>query len=216
MLVPWALTPWMPLVQLLMEADCPTTPARCVPRAPGRILLIGMMGSGKTTVGQLLADHLGWSWYDLDALVELRSGQSIVELFAAGEDVFRSYESQALEELLGEPAARRPGDDLSVVSLGGGVVLDRHNRQLLRCSGSVVWLRAAVRTLVERVGAQGAGRPLLRAGAGAALEELARQRGPLYGEVAHVVVDVDGLGVEQVVARVLECLGPQRPRDGWR
>jgi shikimate kinase len=161
-----------------------------------RIILVGMMGAGKTTVGGLLADRLGWRHFDSDAQVMARTGSSVPELFAEhGEAAFRAEESQVLAEALSSV-------DPVVVSAAGGVVLSPSNRDLLVHSGVVVWLRADPGLLARRVGA-GAGRPLLEDDPASRLANLYEVRRPLYEEVAAGTIDVDGLTPDQVVERVL-------------
>ncbi len=165
-----------------------------------RLLLVGMMGVGKTTVGQLLAERLGWRYLDSDAQVAQTTGRTIPEIFSEdGEAAFRAEEARALAEAVS-------GADPTVVSVAGGAVLSRENRALLVRSGTVVWLRARPETLARRVG-DGAGRPLLGTDPGAALAALYKVREPLYREVASVVVDVDELAPEMVVERVLAGSG---------
>jgi shikimate kinase len=162
-----------------------------------RIILVGMMGAGKTTVGRLLADRLGWRHCDSDAQVMARTGRTVPELFAQqGEVAFRAEEERVLAEALSGP-------DPVVVSAAGGVVLSPANRTLLRRSGVVVWLRADPELLARRVGT-GEGRPLLDDDPAARLVELDAVRRPLYAEVAAATVDVDGLSPAAVVDRVLE------------
>ncbi|MGO8870451.1 MAG: shikimate kinase [Acidimicrobiales bacterium] len=161
-----------------------------------RIVLVGMMGAGKTTVGRLLADRLGWAYLDSDAEVAATTGRTLPELFAErGEAAFRAEEARVLAEALS-------GDEPVVVSAAGGVVLSKENCDLLATSGTVVWLRAEPSLLARRVGT-GEGRPLLDGGPAAALVELDRVRRPLYATVAAVTVDVDDLTPLQVVDRVL-------------
>jgi shikimate kinase len=161
-----------------------------------RIILVGMMGAGKTTVGRTLAKRLGWRHCDSDAQVQADTGRTVPELFAErGEAAFRAEESRVLAEALS-------ADDPAVVSAAGGVVLSPSNRDLLVRSGVVVWLRAAPALLAERVGT-GAGRPLLDGDPATTLVDLAAVRYPLYESVAHLVVDVDGLTPRQVADRVL-------------
>ncbi len=176
---------------------------------PRRVLLVGMMGAGKTTVGRLLASRLGWSYLDSDEEVEAFSGHTVKELFeSGGERAFRPLESKAL-------AAALQGDAPAVVSVAGGAVLDPANRALLRRAGTVVWLRASPATLFERVRADtvaasealpGSGdhRPLLDHDPAGTLVRLDAERRPLYQEVADAVVDVDGLDPGAVADQVLE------------
>jgi len=172
-----------------------------------RLLLVGMMGAGKSTVGALVARRLGWSFMDTDEEVARSTGQAVSELFGSvGEQVFREEEARAL-------IAAVAGTSTVVVSVGGGAVLDPSNRAILRRSGLVVWLRARLETLAERVG-DGTGRPLL-AGfgstsvAGTPLQALVRlevERNPLYFEVADAVVDVDGVSAEELAECVAELV----------
>lgn len=164
-----------------------------------RVLLIGMMGAGKTTVGAQLAARLGWSHLDSDAQVMAATGRTVPEIFAAaGEAAFRAEERRALARAL-------EGDDGRVVSVAGGAVLDPGTRALLGRSGLVVWLRAEVATLAGRVGT-GRGRPLLGDDPGAALARLDAERRPLYAELADIVVDVDDRPPGLVVDVILEHL----------
>ena len=161
-----------------------------------KIILVGMMGAGKTTVGRALADRLGWTHCDSDAQVAADTGRSVPELFAErGEAAFRVEESRVLAEALS-----RPGP--AVVSAAGGVVLSPDNRALLARSGAVVWLRADPQLLVRRVGS-GQGRPLLDADPATALLELYEARRPLYESVAQITVDVDGRSPGEVVDELL-------------
>ena len=164
-----------------------------------KVLLVGMMGAGKTTVGRLVAERLGCPYADSDAEVEAATGRTVPELFAElGEAAFRSAEAEVLARAVAV-------DGPAVVSVAGGAVLDPANRALIRRSGTVVWLRADPATLAGRVG-DGAGRPLL---ADRPAEELARLeavRRPYYAEVAHAAVDVDGSAPEAVADAVLAAL----------
>ncbi len=159
------------------------------------LVLVGMMGCGKTTVGRQLAARLGWAFLDSDAMVEASTGSTVPELFAArGEAAFRAEESRVLAEALDAPGP-------TVLSAAGGTVLSPDNRALL-ARGMVVWLRADPSTLAARVGS-GTGRPLLDDDPAAALVALDAVRRPLYEEVADVVIDVDDLDPATVVDRIL-------------
>lgn len=173
------------------------------------VLLVGMMGAGKSTVARLVAARLGRPHVDTDVEVERAAGSSVREIFSTrGEAGFRVEESRVLAAVLG-------GSVPVVVSVGGGAVLDDTNRAALRGAGTVVWLRARPDTLARRVG-RNADRPLLAAAADAtgpggpapALARIEAQRRGLYEEVASVVIDVDDLAPAAVVERVLGAVGP--------
>ena len=192
----------------------PSGPAQGAPsQVPGvatqRLLLVGMMGAGKSTVARALAEQLGWPLLDTDRAVEQRRGRTVTEIFAEeGEESFRAEEALALAAL-----ERLSGP--IVVSVGGGAVKGEANRQVLRRAGTVVWLRASTHTLAARVGT-GRGRPLLGGGEEGPEQALARiseQRQHLYEEVADVVVDVDGLGPHEVARHIIHGLGLAVPAE---
>jgi shikimate kinase len=164
---------------------------------PDRLLLVGMMGAGKTTTGRLVAEKLGWDYLDSDVEVERATGLTVPALFARdGEAAFRDAETEALRRACA-------GTEPVVVSVAGGAVLRPENRTLLRDCGRVVWLRARPETLASRVG-DGVGRPLLDGDPARALRALDAVRRPLYAEVADEVIDVDDLGPAEVAARIID------------
>ena len=164
-----------------------------------RILLVGMMGAGKSTTGHLLAGRLGWRYRDSDADVESSKGLTVPELFARdGEAAFRMAEARVLAEACADPSP-------SVVSVAGGAVLSADNRRLIAASGIVVWLRARPETLAARVG-DGVGRPLLGEDPSAALTHLLAVRSPLYAELADVILDVDDLTPAAVAERIIDAV----------
>jgi shikimate kinase len=164
-----------------------------------RILLVGMMGAGKTTTGHLLAERLGWGYRDSDADVEAATGLTVPELFARdGEAAFRLAEATVLAEACADPSP-------SIVSVAGGAVLSEDNRRLIDSSGIVVWLRARPETLAARVG-DGIGRPLLGDDPAGAVVRLAAVRAPLYAELADVVLDVDALDPVTVADRIIDAM----------
>ena len=165
------------------------------PPSGSPIVLVGMMGAGKTSVGGLLAERRGWPLLDSDRQVETMVGRSVARIWADdGEAGFRHLEARVLADAL---ASNTP----AVIAAAGGTVLDPSNRRLLCLHTPVVWLRAEVATLVRRLGA-GEGRPLLTGDAAGALARLDAVRRPLYAEVADVVVDVDDLSADEVVDRI--------------
>jgi len=163
-----------------------------------RVLLVGMMGAGKTTVGHALESLLGWPYFDNDELLRRAVGKDTRRVQQEdGELALRRAESAALDVALVE------GGPL-VAGVAGGVVLDPLDRQRLRTGGFVVWLRAELTTLARRV--DGTDRPWLRGDPLAALQELYAGREDLYASVASLVVDVDVLPPELVALRIAEFL----------
>jgi len=186
------------------------------PAHPGHLVLVGMMATGKTTVGRLLATALGRPFFDSDEMVEARTGHTVKELFdAAGESGFREQEAAALADGLADPVP-------SVIAGAGGVVLDPTNRRLIRAAsaagGLVVWLRADPAVLATRTGS-GTHRPLLEDDPLATLTRLAAVREPLYREVADVEIDEDdgpgdrALSADQIADRILALVHPGAPAD---
>lgn len=164
------------------------------------LVLVGMMGSGKTTVGRRVAARLGRRLRDSDAEVEARTGRTVREIFETdGEPAFRAEEARALAEALDDP-------EPAVVAAAGGVVLDPANRDRLRAGGTVVWLEASPEDLARRVGSRNH-RPLLGDDPLTALRRLDGERRALYEEVADHVVPVGRRPVEDVVADVLALVG---------
>jgi shikimate kinase len=158
-----------------------------------------MMASGKTTVGRRLAEIRGWEFFDSDRQIEAMTGRTVAEIWRAdGEPVFRRLEAQVLADALASDVPR-------VIAAAGGTVLDEGNRRLMALHHPVVWLRARPETLAGRVGSA-VHRPLLDEDPAGVLERLDAIRRPLYEEVADVVVDVDDLTSEQVVACVEAAL----------
>lgn len=169
-------------------------------RRGGPIALVGLPGSGKSSVARLLADRLGRRWVDLDERLELVTGQTVTELFAEGEDRFRTLETEVLRGVLAVPTG-------VVVATGGGVVTNQLNRSVLATRATVVWLDVPVERLLDRLAADQTDRPLLNDGDPAIkLGALAEVRRPLYEQVATHRVDASAdpeavvLAVEQVLA----------------
>jgi shikimate kinase len=165
----------------------------------GHVVLVGMMGSGKSTVGAALARRLGRPFFDSDAMVEARTGQPVAAIFAErGEAAFRAEESRALADALASP-------EPAVIAAAGGTVLDPGNRRELNAAALVVWLRADPKVLAARV-RPGDHRPLLAVDPEGTLRRLADERRELYSEVADLIVDVDGASVEDTIAAIAEAV----------
>ena len=145
------------------------------------VWLIGMMGSGKSTVGRLVAEHLGRPFYDTDATVEATAGMTIMEIFERfGEDGFRERERTAVAEIAEDAAG--------VVATGGGVILDPVNVESMRNAGTVVLLSVEPDVLIARI-ADDEDRPLLLDGIERAIRSLDRARSDLYRASSDAVVD---------------------------
>jgi shikimate kinase len=163
-----------------------------------RILLVGMVGAGKTTVGRALSDLTVWPYVDNDELVRRLTGREPDEIFATdGEDVLHLAEADAFDSALSlEPPV--------IVGVAGAIVTDPATREALREGGHVVWLRARADTLLRRIGS-GAGR---RADAADPdwLRARIREREPLYAAVAAQILDVDDATPEELAQRILANL----------
>ena len=164
------------------------------------IVLCGMMGAGKTSVGVKIAETTGRRWYDTDQMIIDRYG-NISDIFEYyGEEYFRELESGIVKELSKE--------EHLIISTGGGLVLKRENNELLQQNGKIVFLRASLDTLVKRLKVYD-NRPLLQADSGVIadkLAELLRVRMPVYEHVADFIVDVDGKSVEESAAAVIQTV----------
>jgi len=173
------------------------------------LFLIGYRGSGKTTVGRLVANRLGWSFLDADAVLEERHGQSIREIFAAeGEAGFREKEAAVLDDLCRYSNA--------VIATGGGVVLREANRALLKRHGFVAWLAADPPTLLARIQddpTTAARRPNLAGGGLTEVEQLLAAREPHYRACADVVVPVGALSPEQAADAILAACPTLCPKS---
>jgi shikimate kinase len=173
----------------------------------GNIFLVGMMGSGKTTLGRALAQRLRVPFIDTDRVLVERCGVPVTTIFEIeGEDGFRRRESAVLAELAGA--------DEQVVATGGGAVLSADNRSVMRSAGTVIYLRARIDHLWERT-RHDTSRPLLATpDPRATLERILEARDPLYREVAHIVVDTGTQSANTLVARVLSALRRHQGEQG--
>ena len=162
------------------------------------IFLTGFMGCGKTTVGQVLAQRLGWEFVDLDHAIVEEAGMSVKEIFAAhGEPYFRELESRVL--------VRIAAGSGQVISTGGGAVIDRGNRAVMRQYGRIVNLKADVPTIVARVSGN-IERPLLADGASVEkIRTMLSAREEFYAD-ADLRIDTTGKDVAGVVQELIDSL----------
>src|SRR5262249_29300933 len=164
--------------------------------AGDNILIVGFMGAGESVCGRLLARRLGRCFVETDDMIVSRDGRSIPEIFRqANEETFRRLEGEVLEAL-----ALKSGE---VIATGGGLPCRDDRMQTLRALGTVVWLRGDLPGLLGRARRIG-GLPMLERSPDD-IETLYRAREPYYAR-AHLTVDTAGLGVDQVVARMLAAL----------
>jgi shikimate kinase / 3-dehydroquinate synthase len=163
------------------------------------IFLVGLMGSGKTTVGRALAKKLNRRFIDSDHEIEARTGVSIPVIFELeGEQSFRQREADVIRELTAL-------DDI-VLATGGGAILNPASREYLKSRGTVIYLQASVNQILQRT-SHDRNRPLLQtADPRARIEELARQREPYYREVAHIVVETGRPNVQSLLNTILAQL----------
>jgi shikimate kinase len=164
---------------------------------PPKVVLVGPPGSGKTTVGDLLAARLGISFDDTDRQIEAAAGTTISDIFIeSGEDVFRKLEREAV--------ARSVRESNGVLALGGGAILDGATRQLLH-DHFVVYLDIELADATKRVG-MNRDRPLLLGNPRAQLHALMNARRPLYEEVATHTISTSGQEPSQVVDQIVEAM----------
>lgn len=163
----------------------------------GNLILVGMMGSGKTTMGRALAKHLGKAFVDSDEEIQKRTGVTITHIFdIEGETGFRQRESAAICGLAGRSNM--------VLATGGGAVLAEQNRELLRQNGIVIYLKASVHDLWQRT-RHDRNRPLLQtADPYAKLTELFQQRDPLYRQVADIVIQSGKQSAHALMLQLVE------------
>lgn len=164
------------------------------------MVLVGPMGAGKSTIGRMLADELGFVFRDSDTLIEQRCGAAIAWIFdVEGEEGFRARETALIREL---------GDERGMVlATGGGAVLREENRRLLSAIGTVVYLETSVREQLART-RRDRKRPLLQTGdREEVLSGLLERRDPLYREIADVIVRTDRRGARSVTQEIVARLG---------
>ncbi|MCI5097712.1 MAG: shikimate kinase [Rhodobacteraceae bacterium] len=173
------------------------------------IVMVGMMGAGKTAVGRALAARLGVPFLDSDHEIEAAANMSIPEIFARdGESFFRLKERQVITRLLEE--------ERGVLSTGGGAFLSEDNRNIIRQGGVSVWLKADLNVLWNRVRHKDT-RPLLRtADPRATLSDLYDKRVPFYAEADLAVVSDGDTSIDAMVDRVLDALKTRPDVLDWK
>lgn len=164
------------------------------------ITLVGYRGTGKSSIAPRLAAALGWHWVDSDIEIESYAGCSISHIFETrGEQAFRELERRTIADLLGESRL--------VLAAGGGAVLDPTTRERMSAAGPVIWLRARVQTIAERLSADAttaSARPALSGTSPIEeIDTILAQRTPLYEQVATFAVDTDERTVESIVEEIL-------------
>lgn len=168
-----------------------------------RVILIGPMGSGKTTIGSLLAEKLGLNFRDTDHLIEEQEGKTVSQIFLdQGEDAFRAIEKRVLrEELL---------TDGTVLSLGGGAPISIDAQSALRAIAShIIFLDISLSTVAPRIGFN-RDRPLLLNNPRGQWQTLMEARRPIYEAIADTIINVDDKSEEEIVTIVLSSLGEAR------
>ncbi|HEX2193361.1 MAG TPA: shikimate kinase [Candidatus Limnocylindria bacterium] len=167
-------------------------------RTPCRVILVGMMGSGKTTIGRLIAHRTGWPYHDNDQLLTQATGRTARKLADEGEAALRAAEEAALRLSLRTP-------EPCIVAAAAGTILNRVLHEELRAAGTVVWLRAPLAVLVQRA-KRASHRPWLGEEAAPWMARALATREPLYRQVAHVTVDTDTAAPDQAVDLILAHL----------
>jgi shikimate kinase len=170
-----------------------------LPGSVRNLVLVGFMGSGKSSVGREIARRWGFRFLDTDTTIRHKYRKSIPDIFASfGEPVFRDEENKALQDLQNSHHA--------VIATGGGIVLQPRNHSLIRSLGVVVWLTASEEVIWERV-SRNRNRPLLQTkDPRTTISNLMSTRYPLYGSVADITVETSGLTHQEVADRAIAAL----------
>jgi len=163
------------------------------------IILIGYMGSGKTSVGERLAKMLSYQFRDADQMLERKAGDTINHIFAVhGEEYFRNMETELLKELVGTL-------ENTILSTGGGMPLREENAKLLKELGYVVYLKASKETTIQRLKGDTT-RPLLQGDdLEKKVERMLEVRTPIYERAAHIIITTDGRSLDELANEIMEC-----------
>ena len=161
------------------------------------LVLVGIPGAGKTTVGKLLSDALNLPFVDSDLEIQTRTGKSVAQIFTQdGEKFFRELEARTVSEIL--------SSNNQVVSLGGGALGNEQTRDLVK-QQTVIWLVASLSGAVSRIGLN-RNRPLLLGNVRGQLSDLMKIREPIYREVSTYSIDTSDLRPDEVVAEIIKVL----------
>lgn len=164
------------------------------------LVIIGLMGAGKTSIGKMLAEELGYDFLDSDDVIVEREGRSIPDIFEqSGEPHFRQIEREVIQDLMQDSTPH-------IIGTGGGAFMNEKTRQAIKQSGTSIFLKASLDVLVNRVG-QGEGRPLLTAGNNPreVLDKLMQERYPVYGK-ADLTVETRAETPEETLNSVMNAL----------
>lgn len=164
------------------------------------IILIGYMGSGKSTVGRKAAKAVEYTFLDTDVLIEKEEGMTISKLFEEkGESYFREKETETIRRLLAEPKGK-------IIATGGGLPMKEGNAELLKELGTVIYLKAETDTLVKRLSGD-TSRPLLKNGElREKIETMLAIRGPVYEATADVVLQTDNMSFYEIICKIENLL----------
>jgi len=164
------------------------------------IILIGYMGSGKSTVGYKAAKAVEYKFLDTDVLIEQAEGMSISKLFEEkGEPYFREKETETIRGLLAEPKGK-------IIATGGGLPMKEGNAELLKKLGTVIYLKAETDTLMKRLSGDTA-RPLLKNGdLREKIETMLAIRGPVYEATADVILQTDNMSFYEIICQIEKIL----------
>jgi shikimate kinase len=175
-----------------------------LPASARNLVLVGFMGSGKSSVGREIARRWGFRFLDTDSMIRRKHGKTISEIFeSSGEPYFRDQENLALQDLQASFDA--------VIATGGGIVLQPRNHALLRSLGLVVWLTATEEVIWERV-SRNQNRPLLKTdNPRGTITNLMSLRNRLYDSVADITIETTGLTHQQVADRVVAAVNLWSP-----
>jgi len=163
------------------------------------IVLIGFMGSGKSTLGRVLNQKLSYPLIDTDQVIEQQADKSVTDIFASeGEEAFRTMETKLLENMLETQCNQH------IISTGGGMIVRPENRILLRRLGFVVWLSCSAQETLERT-SRNNNRPLLQGeDPMAVIRRMLDERSPLYDEAAHLKISTSDLEFDEISCGILE------------